>query len=77
MGVPPPIFRADLKHLSQEERKRYFEGVWRKCEYCNPFQLDEDCPTCCGKGFYLRMQYSAQVVDATDRLGENATPDWD
>ena len=68
-----PIFRADLKALSDAERKPYLEAVWRKCEHCNPWALDEDCKTCEGGGSYLRVQYSALVIDAIDRLEENST----
>jgi hypothetical protein len=75
--VAEPIFRADLKALSDEERRPYLEGIWRKCEHCNPYALDPGCPTCEGSGSYLRIQYSALVIDATGRLEENSTgPDF-
>jgi len=74
--LPPSIFRADLKKLTSEEYKQYLEGVWRKCERCNPYALNEDCKMCYGQGTYLLMQLSAQVIDATNRLEQNVDPNW-
>ena len=72
-----PIFRADLKCLSNENRKPYMEAIWRKCERCNPYTPSEDCKMCEGGGSYLRVQYSALVIDAISRLEENSDgPDF-
>lgn len=68
-----PIFRADLKQLPDEDRKPYLEAIWRECERCNPYTPSEDCKMCEGNGSYLRVQLSALVIDATDRLEENST----
>ena len=68
-----PVFRADLRQLPDEDRKAYYEAIWRTCEHCNPYAPSEACKTCEGNGSYLRVQYSALVIDATDRLEENST----
>lgn len=75
---PPPLprHRVDLKNLTKEDYGKYLEGVWRKCETCNPYTPNEACLMCFGEGVYLRMQYSAQVIDATDRLETNVDPNW-
>ncbi len=73
MNPPGPVFRADLKALSENERRPYLEAIWRKCERCNPYALDKACMSCEGGGSYLRLQYSALVIDAVGRLEENST----
>lgn len=75
--MPGPIFRADLRQLPDKERKPYMEAIWRKCERCNPYVPSADCTMCEGGGSYLRVQYSALVIDAIDRLEENSPgPDF-
>lgn len=73
---PPPITKAELKKLSSEERERYWEGVWLKCDACNPYAPTADCWSCCGQGVFMRMQYSALVTDAVDRKESDVPEDW-
>lgn len=74
--LPPSITRAEFKKLPEGQRGQYMEGVWRKCDQCNPYTPDENCPCCCGNGVYLRMQFSAQVTDARDRVESDVPPGW-
>lgn len=76
MSDLPSITLAEYKKLSKEESKHYIEGVWRKCERCNPYMLDEDCKMCFGQGTYLCIQLSALVIDSKGRLEENVDPNW-
>lgn len=75
-NIPPPVTRDELKRLTKDQRQRYLEGVWRKCDQCNPYEPTENCHCCFGNGVYLRMQYSAQVVDAADRVDSDVPPGW-